>query len=202
MRDIWFGDHRDLVKWSVLFRLAERYECDRILQIAYYRTEKFGGIQIAGEESDLPKEVTDFFRRIRNIEGIKSGPKISVFANLLEDRETYRKEVIAFLGRFPQEGCVVFLDPDTGLKPETGHGGLEHVSEEDAQAIFGKLKPNDVFVLYQHQDNRKGEEWIDRKRKQLAKTLGLENGDVKFAYGPKIAGDVALYFVPPSKQTP
>ena len=26
MRDIWYADNRDLIKWGVLFRLAERYE--------------------------------------------------------------------------------------------------------------------------------------------------------------------------------
>ena len=38
MRDQWYADNRDLVKWGILLRLAERYATKHILQILYYRT--------------------------------------------------------------------------------------------------------------------------------------------------------------------
>jgi len=37
MKDIWYADKRDLVKWSVLLKLDEINQIDRISQIAYYR---------------------------------------------------------------------------------------------------------------------------------------------------------------------
>jgi hypothetical protein len=37
MRDKWYVDNRDLVKWGILLRLAERYAAKHILQVLYYR---------------------------------------------------------------------------------------------------------------------------------------------------------------------
>ena len=49
MRDVWYADNRDLIKWGVLFRLAERYEALRIIQIVYYRPSTFAQIEIDGQ---------------------------------------------------------------------------------------------------------------------------------------------------------
>jgi hypothetical protein len=37
MRDIWYGDRRDLVKWGVLVELAARHDARHILQVLYPR---------------------------------------------------------------------------------------------------------------------------------------------------------------------
>jgi len=37
MRDKWYADNRDLVKWGVLLTLAERHAAKHILQVLYYR---------------------------------------------------------------------------------------------------------------------------------------------------------------------
>ncbi len=37
MRDKFYGDNRDIVKWGVLPELSERYKCAEILQVLYYR---------------------------------------------------------------------------------------------------------------------------------------------------------------------
>ena len=37
MRDEWYGDNRDLVKWSVLVHLARREAVSAILHVAMYR---------------------------------------------------------------------------------------------------------------------------------------------------------------------
>jgi hypothetical protein len=39
VKDKWYGDNRDLVKWGVLLLLAKRYAAGRIVQVAYYRPE-------------------------------------------------------------------------------------------------------------------------------------------------------------------
>lgn len=46
MRDIWYTDKRDLVKWAVLFQLAHMFKMDRILQIAYYNNDTFEKVTI------------------------------------------------------------------------------------------------------------------------------------------------------------
>ena len=49
MRDRWYADNRDLIKWGVLFRLAEKYEAERIIHVVYYRPSIFAQIEIDGE---------------------------------------------------------------------------------------------------------------------------------------------------------
>jgi hypothetical protein len=36
MKDEWYGDKRDLVKWGVLLHLAATFKATRILQVPYY----------------------------------------------------------------------------------------------------------------------------------------------------------------------
>jgi hypothetical protein len=194
MQDKWFADNRDLVKWSVLFRLAEEYKCDTVLQIAYYRPNVFNNILIDGRQHDLPNEVTRYFRKIQNITRIKSPFKIIVFDNeLTDDRVEYLNGAIDFLKRNQSKRRVVFLDPDTGLPP-LGRTELKHALEQEVKCLYDAMNNNDVFVFYQHQTNRKGESWIPEKRAQLSKALGVEKHHVKLAQGDKIAHDVAFYY--------
>ncbi|HYA42424.1 MAG TPA: hypothetical protein VEF34_14045 [Syntrophobacteraceae bacterium] len=193
MQDVWFSDNRDLVKWSVLFRLAEQYHCRNILQIAYYRYRSWGTIQIDGRQVDLPKEVTDFFRNIRRVQEIQSTYKVIVFCGDFQGRNNYLNDTISFIHSFSEERCIVFLDPDTGLEPSSPN--FKHVLDSEAKAIFDAMKRDDVFVFYQHQTNRSGQPWIEPKRQQLIHALGVQAGDVKIAQGEKIARDVVFYFL-------
>ena len=62
MRDKFFADNRDLVKWAVLHRLAEIFQAQRILQLAFYRQSEFANIIIDGQKYDIPQEVLAHFR--------------------------------------------------------------------------------------------------------------------------------------------
>ena len=42
MRDKWYSDNRDLIKWSVLLLLARRAGVDRIIEIALLNPSDFG----------------------------------------------------------------------------------------------------------------------------------------------------------------
>ena len=85
MRDKWFGDNRDLVKWSVLLHLAKENNINNILQIAYYRESEFGSICIDYPDCtddkviQIPDEVKNFFRRIQNIKNMSNSIMIDVF---------------------------------------------------------------------------------------------------------------------------
>lgn len=195
MKDIWYADDRDLVKWAVLFRLAENFKSEKILQIAYYRPSNFGQIVIDGQKEDMPKDIISYFRNIRNICLKESTVPIEVFDMIFKNRQVYTQAVVKYLSASYKEKLIVFLDPDTGLQPEKTRHKLEHVLEAEVREIFGALKPGDVFLFYQHQTNRKGQEWINPKKNQLAKAIGLSTKDIKCAYGPKIAKDVVLFYV-------
>jgi hypothetical protein len=192
MQDKFYADKRDLVKWAVLHRLAEIYDSRRILQIAFYRPSEFANIVIDGEEHSISQEVLFHFRDLRTVEKINSEIKITVFNKLFENRISYLKSVKIFLTKFKQERCVVFLDPDTGLQP--GKPNLKHVLESEAMAIWEDTKSGDIYVFYQHQNNRAGWEWIEPKRKQLENTLSLNSNSIKIAHGPKIAHDVVFFY--------
>jgi len=192
MQDRWYADNRDLVKWGVLLRLAEIFKVQRVLQIAFYRPSTFGRLVIDGEAHDLPAEVVAHFRDLRTIGDISPTVRVTVYDPVFEDRDTYLQSVLALLQAFAQERCIVFLDPDTGLEPQSP--GLEHVLEAEARAIWKQMKQGDVFVFYQHQTNRAGQPWIDPKRNQLAQALEVQVEDIKVAMAPEIANDVVFFF--------
>ena len=193
MQDKFYSDNRDLVKWSILHRLAETFQAHRILQIAFYRKRKFPNVIIDGEEHDIPQEVLSHFRDLCTIEGIKSEIRITVFDKLFENREDYLKSVRVFLSNFLEEKCVVFLDPDTGLEPQK-NPNKNHVLESEAKSIWDAMDSGDVYVFYQHQTTRSKKPWIEPKRRQLENSLGIDNNSIKIAHGPKIARDVVFFY--------
>jgi hypothetical protein len=54
MQDKFYSDKRDLVKWAVLYRLAEKYQANIILQLAFYRPSEYAKILLDGEERNIP----------------------------------------------------------------------------------------------------------------------------------------------------
>jgi predicted enzyme involved in methoxymalonyl-ACP biosynthesis len=154
MRDKFYSDNRELVKWAVLHRLAEIYKARRILQLAFYRASEFPKVAIDGKEHKIPQEVLSHFRDLRKIQKINSEIQVAVFDNLFNDRSSYLKSVKNFLSKFQEETCVVFLDPDTRLEPQ--NPSLDHVLESEAKAIWEAAKSGDVYIFYQHRTNLAG----------------------------------------------
>jgi len=193
MRNRWYSDNRDLVKWSILIHLARMTAATRILQIAYFRHDTFAGIEIDGEPFEIPSEIKTHFRDIHRIKDISSPLKISVFDMVLENRKDYLDQATKFITSFADEKCIVFLDPDTGLEPV--HPNLNHILEEEIERCWSILKAGDVLVFYQHQTNRNGTSWMEPKRSQIERALKAHEGAVKIAHGLKLAHDVAFFYV-------
>lgn len=198
MKDIWYADNRDLIKWSVLIKLTQIYHMDKILQIAYYRDSEFHGIQIDGENYSIPSEVINHFRKIHNITGLKTDIEICIYDEVFENRKEYYNNVINYLGNYKDYKCIVFLDPDTGLQPPKSRAGYQHVLDVDVRKIWIEMKNEDILVFYQHGGRNKKIEWKEPKRIQLAKAIGVDENFVKIANGERIAHDVAFYFLPKS----
>jgi len=193
MQDKYYADRRDLIKWSVLIRLAEQYKLSRIIQIAYLRPSTFDMIDIAGKQTELPPQVLAHFRNIRNITALHTEISISVFDRMFDGRITYHKALSRYLAEFGAELRLVFLDPDTGLQP-AGKPDLKHVFDAEAHAIWSQLKTSEVFAFYQHQTNRGGKPWIEEKRTQLENAIKVGKGAVLVGQSPGIANDVVIYF--------
>jgi hypothetical protein len=154
MRNQWYGDGRDLIKWGVLVHLAEKWKLEAIIHVAYLRPND-PCPRIVGEEKPvaLPQQVCDFFcRDIHDVKQLKSINKIriEIFDEPFDgkDRNGYGDQIIKFIRRVRSGPVVVFLDPDTGIaekNPKT-----QHVTPKDVKKIWKELDKDDWLILYQH----------------------------------------------------
>ena len=194
MRDKWYSDNRDLVKWGVLLQLTKLHKIATILQVAYYRSTPWDqkSIEIDGHAYPLPTEVIHHFRNINHIATLTSNAHVMVLDDTFGDRDEYVQRVRMAIRKLPRP-AIVFLDPDIGLQPR-GKPGLEHVLETELREIWRALRRGDVLAFYQHQTNRAGQPWVPEKQAQFEKVIGLEPGGSKLAQGKEIARDVAFFF--------
>jgi len=207
MRDLWYGDKRDLVKWATLVGLAQRYQMRHILQVLYYRKCTWQGIEIDGENFELPQNVIEHFRDVSKICAMKGELAIEVVQEAFSNagRKAYFETVKAAIEERSTSPGIVFLDPDTGLEPragaDTGHSHRckaksEHVCEFELANLWKLLSGDDLLVFYQHRIRERG--WREAKRKQFARALGLRDSEaenVRVAFADRIANDVAFYFL-------
>ena len=192
MRDKWYADNRDLVKWGVLLTLAERHAAMHILQVLYHRPTKWDHLEIDGEHVPIPDAVIRHFRRTSAVSSIDATAPIEVMADTFEDRREYHRAVIDRIRQRSTTPGIVFLDPDTGLASQTPT--LDHVLDSELSTLWAGLKSGDVLVFYQHQTNRNGQPWIPPKKKQFEQAIGLPVGTAKLARAEKIAQAVVFFY--------
>jgi hypothetical protein len=195
MKDIWYGDNRDLIKWGVLLTLADQHRIGRILQVAYFRPSIWPTIEIDGVAHPLPAEVVEHFRDFRTIARLPKGPRSLEILPIevpFVDRDRYLSAVIDAILESPAPS-IVFLDPDTGLQPP--RPSMEHILESELTAIWDRMRESDVLVFYQHKTNRTGAPWIDPKRAQFERAIGIAPGSARLAGGA--AARDAVFFIAP-----
>lgn len=193
MRDKWYSDKRDIVKWSVLLLVAKKHLSENIFQIAYFRNSHYGKLEIGGKEYDIPSKILAHFRDIRNITKLTSHPEIIILNDEFGDREIYLDAIKKFINEnAKKQRCIVFLDPDIGLEPY-GRPSHNHVLEKELRVIWKELPPQWILVLYQHKTTMSGEEWVRPKHKQFSEALDIPFNDVKVAHGFAIANDVVFF---------
>jgi hypothetical protein len=69
------------------------------------------------------------------------------------------------------------------------------VLNSELTEIWKALRPGDVLVFYQHQTNRNGTPWVEPKKAQFERALGVREGSTKLARAAGIARDVAFFFI-------
>ena len=193
MRDQWYGDKRDLVKWGVLVELARRHRVMHILQVLYQRPSTWEPLEIDGELVEIPTAVVQHFRSATSVAAIQCTAKVDVVEEIFGDRSDYLKVVLQRIRLRPQVPGIVFLDPDTGL--ESHSPGPQHVLNSELTEIWNALRSGDILVFYQHQTNRNGTPWIEPKKIQFEQALGVQKGSTKLARAEGIARDVAFFFI-------
>src|SRR5260370_5375005 len=169
MRNEWYGDHRDLVKWGALVQLARKTRLRFIYYVAYVtRNEIVSKIASELGETTIPSEVLQHFRDIKQIRGLATLTKlnIEVFCRRFEakTRGAYGESVVKRIQSPKRKSWIVFLDPDTGLKD--AQSSSSHVTPDEVRRIWEALRPRDWLGLYQHGSRER--KWIEKRRKQFA----------------------------------
>jgi len=189
MLERWYGDKRDLVKWSVLIETAKKYNIKNLLWVVFYR-DKSPELEI------VHKEVRKHFKDIHQIKqlGNNVGIKIDVFEDEKwerKNRSAYIEMVLKRIGDAKKSKLLVFLDPDTGLGKK-----LEHVKKDELKKIFTKMqmRKGNCLVFYQHA--QRVDKWKEKTRAnfeaEIDKHWIVSNPSKDYS---SIANDVIFFIV-------
>lgn len=189
MRERWFGDDRDVVKWTTLLHLAREHDLATIVYAAYWRAEPAPRVVMLRDKPIfVPDEVWTFFRDFRRIRQLtEAKPRIAIVERDFDPRR--RREYIAAtieeMNR-AERPLLLFLDPDTGVAPKNVAG--EHVTAEEIAELWSALKPGEWLVVYQHA--RREADWVKSVSDELSATCGGAGMDV--AQSAQFGKDVAF----------
>lgn len=177
MRDSWYSDDRDLVKWAALIHLATREQLRAIVQVAMFRLGKRLSLKTASGTVAVPEAVWTHFRDLRRIRGLggPAGFEISVIDEpfVSRDRVGYFNRVAEKLRQMSGSKAVL-LDPDTGFEP--GKPNAKHVTSSDVRTIWNALSAGDWLLLYQHR--WRDIEWKDHAKSRFAETCSASEVEV------------------------
>ena len=193
MRDQWYGDNRDLLKWGTLIHIARREQHSAILQVAMYRpNDELATLNSSRGRIEIPVEVIRHFRDVDVIHRLArtSGIRIEVFKSPFRDRSAYFEKVKRRIESLSGDSLVVLLDPDTGLAPQVA--GPEHVTAHEVRLVFDVLKRGDALVCYQRA--RRQKDWRGDRRRAFTRALGVSSQEVE-VFDSELAKDVALFSV-------
>lgn len=194
MKDIWYADKRDIVKWGGIAYLCSKKGIKKIVQIAYYRGEQWPKLVFDKTSIDLPDQVIKHFRDIEDINRLALNMSLTIKVIKKEfshnTRTSYHRYVCKLISAM-KEQKLVFLDPDVGLAPNKGKA--EHVKPDEITMIWQSLNPQDVLALYQHRFRSR--DWVEIRRNQLAAACGVQTNLVRTWSAEQIAKDVVFFFI-------
>lgn len=192
VKERWFADDRDLVKWSALLHFARAHALTRIIQVAYARTDERPQVAIGEHTVAVDDVVWTFFRDLQRIQhlGATTGIPIDVINDIFDPKKriAYQQRVIDVLAANRDGAVLLFLDPDTGLQPT--RASPQHVTREEVQAFWRQLAAGDWLALYQHA--RHDRSWADDVQHEFSALCG--GVPIDLARSTEIGKDVALLF--------
>ncbi len=193
MRDRWYGDDRDVVKWGAALHLARREGLADIVYVAMHRPDDdWPKLVTARGPAPLPDEVVRHFRDLDDLRRLeaRTGVRIATVRDPFVDRAAYFRRVCERVGKYAAP-VLVLLDPDTGLAPDVG-AGPQHVTTDEVAALFAAMRPGDLLACYQHA--RRQKDWRGRARRAFANAPGVPSFEVE-ALRSDLARDVLLLAV-------
>jgi hypothetical protein len=193
VKDIFYADKRDMVKWGGIISLCQANSIKTVIQVAYYREDALPQLKFNDKLIEFPEQVQRHFRNVENIKelGNKIGINIRVFKEPFSNglRTEYHRILIKKLNVYKQPK-IVFLDPDNGLAPDVCKE--EHVKSEEVSDIWKNLSSQDILVFYQHLFRKPG--WAEINRTKLAKACMVKTSLVH-TWSSDLAHDVIFYFI-------
>lgn len=211
MRNEWYGDRRDVVKWTSLLHLAQREEIDRIVQIAMCTDMEPAPPEITTLDREIVQcqavaaQVANHFHHHNDLNGIRPfgqhfgidvEVRLAPFAH--PGRGQYFDNVLNEI-RASTKRTIWFFDPDTGIEPQGG-ANEKHVRLQELLDAFKAMRSGDYLACYQHawrEDN-----WQTLARNRLAARLDIAKNRVE-VFASDYASDVIILAVekPDSKAT-
>ncbi|MGH2397071.1 MAG: hypothetical protein ACRDFW_08795 [bacterium] len=186
MKDTWYADQRDLVKWGTLAHVAERHSLAAIVQVAYLRPGTRGALLNGNGEVPISPAVWSFFRDIttvRNLGDLLHRRIVVIDKPFMPQRRRQYRQAVVESVRSVESSKIVLLDPDTGIAPAKPSG--KHVTTEDIAAVWEVLQSGDWIAVYQHRSRSKT--WKQDARDRFAAVCG---NAVQVYAAPTIASDV------------
>ena len=181
MRNEFYGDRKDLWKWTVV--LNEAGESRQILYLAMYRPD-----QKVKRTSGIRPDVIEFFhaehkalnagKECSRIKGLSS--RIVPFLALYEpgQMDAFLAPVKQALeSRIKPSSYVVFLDPDTGIREKSGP---EHVCPRLLASVWKSMVSGDTLLIYQHYARKKVDSWLSEKAELIAKAIQTACSNVTY----------------------
>ena len=184
MRGEWYGDKRDIVKWIRLAELAREGDRNRrILQVTMNTFDRCTDLEGLDMTDSVTGKVIDYFYDLQDVKRLGGTLGIDIcvfeeqFLNEPCQRSGYFNRVcdrIKKLKKDDTKPIVVFLDPDTGIEPPSGHDN-KHVRKSELKRIFDLLEPGDYLACYQHKPQfAKGVKWQTTAQQSMKGALAID----------------------------
>lgn len=193
MRNTWYADDRDLIKWGGIIHLCNTTGINHVMQVAYFRNSSWGLLEFDGKDVPIPEDVITHFRDIGDIKRLAKMAGITIDIVTEEfvhsEREAYTNSVCQRIQNLSQRQ-IVFLDPDNGLAPQKATD--EHVKSEEIAKIWKCLRSGDYIVLYQHSPHIV--DWKNIRKTEFAIACKIATSEVKIWEAKEKVKDVVFFF--------
>ena len=205
MRNEWYGDKRDFLKWPSLLHIAQREGIGRIIQIAMSTDTGLVTPEITTLDREkivqcqaVAKQAAKHFHHHNNLNGIVSlGEHFNINIEVWLEKFThatrgaYFAEVLKAI-KPSKTRTIWFFDPDTGIEPQKSRPNKKHVRLQELLDAFKAMRSGDYLACYQHawrEDN-----WQTLARNRLAARLDIAENRVE-VFASDYASDVIILAV-------
>lgn len=146
MREIWYGDKPDIVKWAAVKEIADRAGTKKVLQVLFYRPDLLSVESATGNRRAVAKRriPCQVYRHVGKslTRAIDLGNDLGLDVALIDDvfdtarRSEYIQAVVGCIMSFRK--LVVLLDPDTGIEAQRPDRG--HVTRREIGIIWSSMR--------------------------------------------------------------